>query len=128
MKQILLIVFFFFSIKGFTQNVDSPKNAKPGKCYVRFDASKFDYNKVFKEKLWSEVSCDKAKELKKLNTTQKNKESVEALKKYQEALQQLGYEVEVSGLVDDQFVKAHNQYLKEQKKENQKRRKILDQL
>ena len=44
------------------------------------------------------------------------------MKKYQEKLKSLGYEIDITGIIDNKTINAHHKYLKKKKKENKRKR------
>ncbi len=114
-KQVFLIVIFFaFFTQIKAQNYDLPPNPKPGKCYEKC----FDYNKEFK---WKEVDCEKLKAKKNRKKTKaellKYHRQKIKLQKYQEKLKSLGYNVEITGVIDNKTIIAHHLFLKRKKKQ-----------
>ncbi len=95
-----------------------PKNLKPGKCFVNC----FDYDKPFE---WQEIDCKKLQDNQK-STAEiliKKKQNEIKMTKYQEKLQSLGYDVDVTGHLDYKTNTAHNAYLKQKKKDARKAKK-----
>ncbi|WP_298762012.1 hypothetical protein [uncultured Psychroserpens sp.] len=117
--KIFLVTLLTFTSQLNAQNYDFPKNPKPGKCYEQC----FDYDKKFE---WKEVDCDKL-------ATQKNEKTNEELikceqekikmEKYQEKLKTLGYDIDITGCVDNKTIIAHHKYLKQRKKDERRKRK-----
>lgn len=129
MRRIHLLIALFISSFGLSQ--DLPKNAQAGKCYVKC----LDYDLPI---TWQETSCDS------LNKNEpklfiKGEEAVSYIKrktkfiKYQEQLIKLGYNLEVSGFIDEKTEIAHNSYLRDKRKaikrdERIKKRRLKDSL
>ncbi|MFD1063319.1 hypothetical protein ACFQ1Q_08665 [Winogradskyella litorisediminis] len=114
MKSVLQILSFLFAGICFGQKL--PKNPVPGKCYEKC----FDFEAKIE---WREVHCDSLK----LRTAGENfvikgEEAVDIIKKkikfekYQEKLIKLGYDLKVTGCIDDKTVEAHHRYLKDKSK------------
>ncbi len=107
-ENVMFIVLILSYFLGFSQH-QLPKNPKPGKCYFRL----FD---IDKEIVWKEVSCADKKKLIKSRTDKKGI-FLAHLKK----LDALGYKVDTLHVNSEKNVIAHNKYLRELKKEQEKR-------
>lgn len=110
------ILCFAFS-SAIAQNVDLPKNPKPGKCYERC----FYYDKPLE---WKEVDCKKSKATGSngVNVFHVRKTDEETTKfiTYQKQLVDLGYTLAANGILDEKTIKAHHKYLKFKKKQDRK--------
>lgn len=107
-------MFCAFVIQTKAQNYDFPPNPKPGKCYEKC----FDYNKRFR---WKEVSCEKLENEKNRKKTKAelikcHRQKIK-LQKYQEKLKSLGYDVNITGVIDNKTIIAHHLFLKRKKKQ-----------
>jgi hypothetical protein len=111
---LLILINLIFYAKVNSQINNFPRNAKPGKCYVRC----FDYEKKVK---WEQIDCSLAKKGKK--SFKKTIENIEKLKTYQQKLIDLGYDLNVTGFPDDKTINAHNKYIAKKEKEIRKKRK-----
>ena len=110
MKNIIFFLLFLPSLI-LAQTSDLPKKPKPGKCYVRCSPQDFNYNKsVNKNKLWTEMDCNKAKNL----TIDKEKDL--KFLAYQKQLKEKGFDLDITGILDLKTAKAHNKYLRKSKK------------
>ena len=116
MKNIILVALILaFASQLKAQDYDLPPNPQPGKCYARC----FDYEKKFE---WKEIDCDKLKDEKNKANQRDNEQEVMKMKKYQEKLKSLGYEIDITGIIDNKTINAHHKYLKKKKKENKRKR------
>ena len=92
---------------------------KTEKCRV----GSFDYSEKF---AWKEIDCSKVQG-KKVDKTKEQliKKEQDRLKMlaYQEKLKGLGYDVEISGILNEKTIKAHNKYLKKKIKEERRKQK-----
>ena len=117
---ILLTIILTFTSQLKAQNYDLPPNPKAGKCYERC----FDYEKKFE---WKEVDCEKTKAERNKEKTKEELIKIEQnklkMRKYQEKLSKLGYEVDINGIPDNKTIVAHHKYLKKKKKEEKRKRK-----
>lgn len=112
MKKLHYFLPLFFSFVFITvnaQNYDIPPNPKPGKCYKRC----FEYDKKFK---WLEIDCSELKKAKTKNDLIAEEKNKLKLMKYQEKLKNLGYDVNINGLLDNKTIKAHHKFLKTKKR------------
>ena len=114
-----LIVILTFTHQLSAQSFGSMTNADAGKCF----RIRFDYEKKCK---LEEVDC------KTLHVAHGKKTKEELLKrdqarakmrKYQEKLKTLGYDVDIVGFIDDKTMTAHNKYLRKKKKAERKKRR-----
>jgi len=98
------------------QNSSLPKNLKIGKCYERC----LTYDKPI---LWKEIECGNRRISLGVTAFHKTRTEEQQIKfiEYQKKLINLGYKIEVIGLLNDDTVFAHNKYLKF--KANEKRKK-----
>ncbi len=111
MKKNLLLLFVLFTAGLFAQ----PRNAEAGKCYLQC----FDFNNKVE---WKEVDCEKSKVLLLQESEKQNSSEFKSnLVVHQKMLQSKGYNVEVTGIVDEKTVKAHNRFLKKMDKEQRKK-------
>lgn len=123
MRLILQLSILSFGLFSFGQNL--PRNPKPGMCYEKC----FDYEAQIK---WVEISCDSIKKsrpdgffkIKGEEATNITKSRIK-FKKYQEKLIKLGYDLEVTGRMDENTIEAHHHYLKDKKKAAKKEAKRL---
>ncbi len=107
-KQFIFILFIgFLSLNSFAQDIDLPKNAKKGECYIACEKEDGTFSK--REK----IACD-------FLVYSKN---TEALKTLQTKLSNLGYDVHVSGKTDVKTIVAYKQYTKDEKKRLRKAKK-----
>jgi hypothetical protein len=113
-----IAIFFFTTFNVVGQSYDLPSKPEDGKCYEQ----NFNYDKKL---TWEEVSCDILAQKRKHKPTKaeilKTKKAESKLRKYQEKLLALGYDVTVNGVLDANTADAHHKYLK--KKEKAKRNK-----
>lgn len=120
-KIILLILLIIFSSLLTAQNYNLPRNRKTGKCYERH----FYYDKKFE---WKEVDCEKLKAKREKETAQYRLIRCGLqrirMKKYQKRLKSLGYEVDITGCIDNNTIIAHHKYLKKKKKENRRKKRV----
>ncbi|WBX73981.1 hypothetical protein PG913_01685 [Tenacibaculum pacificus] len=114
---ITILAFLAFNTQVKAQNSNLPRNAKPGICYERC----FEYDKKIE---WKEVKCSKVKQEKSKKELVKCEQDKIKMKKYQEKLKSLGYDVQVTGRINNKTVNAHHQYLKKQKKAAKRKRKL----
>jgi len=102
------------------QNYDLPPNPKAGMCYEKC----FDYEKKLE---WKEVDCEKLKAKKNKEKTQEGliecEQRIVKMKKYQEKLKALGYEIDITGIADNNTIIAHHKYLKKKKRKNGPKRR-----
>ena len=111
MKQFVFILFIgLFSFNSFGQDIDLPKNPKPGKCYVRCIVEDNSYD-------WKVIDCKLMQKFKVFA-----KDSVK-LKTLQIKLSNLSYDVDVSGKTDLKTIAAYKQYTKDEKKRLRKAKK-----
>jgi len=116
-KLILLLIMWLFSFQMNAQNYGLPANPEPGKCYER----SIDYEKEIK---WKEVDCEEVKKM--LQTKERLaeiEEKTQELKKYQEKLKSLGYDVEVNGKLDNKTIIAHHKYLRKKRKAERRKKR-----
>ena len=117
---IFLIITLAFTLQLKAQNYKIPPNPKAGKCYKKC----FYYEK---EVEWEELDCESYKaELKKEKTPEELKKSAEEIikmKKYQEKLITLGYDLNISGIADNKTISAHHKYLKKKRKEDKRKKR-----
>ena len=111
---LLILINLIFYAKVNSQNNNFPRNAKPGKCYVRC----FDYQTKVE---WEQIDCSLAKKGNK--SFKRTKENIEKLRTYQQKLIDLGYDLNVTGFPDDKTINAHNKYVAKKEKEIRKKRK-----
>lgn len=131
MKIVINMLLFLSFALGFGQRL--PNNPKVGMCYERC----FSYDSRID---WIEVDCDSLiRHSKKSNFTIKGEKPEDIVAnrikflKYQEKLAGLGYNLKVSGCIDEQTFDAHHKYLKDKKKaikrdERNKKRRLKDSL
>ena len=96
-------------------------NAKTNnkKCRV----GSFNYNEKF---AWKEIDCSKVQGKKVAITKEKLiKKEQDRLKMiaYQQKLKDLGYDVEINGILKEKTIKAHNKYLKKKNKAERQKQK-----
>lgn len=118
MKQTLLVLIIFFSLNIFSQDTKMEK----GKlyCYVPLTVINFDINKEYESLgFFADV-----KELEYKNLEPQD-DKLMLFKGYQKFLKEMKYDVKINGVLDEFFLKSHNLYLKEQKKNNIKRYNII---
>ena len=110
-KSLIILVFLVttcFKIQAQTvYNISKTQK----KCLMA--PSKFDFETKFE---WIEVDCSELENVSKKDLTNeqvllREQEKIKLLK-YQKKLKSLGYVVEVTGILDDKTIKAHNHYLK----------------
>lgn len=112
-----IIIFSFFSYQITAQNKDLPKDPIAGKCYNRT----FNLNERYE---WKTVPCkEKKKQLTVTESIKKGRELSQKIKRYQEFLNAKGYNIKVSGNLNDKTISAHHSYLKVRKKEAKLERK-----
>lgn len=123
MRLILQLSIFSFGLFSFGQNL--PRYPKPGMCYEKI----FDYEAQIK---WVEISCDSIKKSRpdrffKIKGEEATNivRSIIKFKKYQEKLIKFGYDLEVTGRMDEKTIDAHNDYLEDKKKAAKKEAKRL---
>ncbi|MDO7138199.1 hypothetical protein [Algibacter lectus] len=98
-----------------------------GKCFLKC----FEYDKIFE---WKEVDCDEFSVKLESNaaiSSQNEEERVIEKERaklklisYQEKLKGLGYKVEVSGIVDDATLIAHDKFLRKKIREEKRNKKV----
>lgn len=116
-------MFFSFQLKAQNRYKSIPKNPKPGKYYVLC----FDYDKELE---WIEKDYD-ITDGKSASKQKTKKELIEAeqkrlkMKAYQEKLIALGYDVNVTGYLNEKTIEAHHKYLRKKKKEERRKKRDL---
>ena len=117
-KCLFFIVFMCLSASVMGQNYDLPPNAKAGKCYEKC----FEYDKKL---TWKEVDCNMIAKKKKQNESEiiETQKAKIKLRKYQEKLLVLGFDVNVNGILDKNTIDSHHEYLKKKQKAERKEKR-----
>ena len=92
-----------------------PDNPQPGKCYVRC----LDYDQKIE---WLERDCNEAKEV--LSVLRPMLPDSHDLLVYQLELQRLGYKFVADGTLSDAFVRCHNRYIRKQRKQRRREKRL----
>lgn len=98
MKKIFLTTILLAGFMGFSQDVELPENAKTGDCFMRIKE-----NKNFKE--FKKVDCELLDIFKKGE-----------LETLQIKLQNLGYKIEPTKVIDNKTIRAFKKFKKDRKK------------
>ena len=106
LSSCFLIVSFLFSNGIIAQDIDLPKNPRPGKCYIRC----YDNDKLSE---WKTMDCKFGRMV---------KDSIK-LKTMQIKLHNLGYDVDLNSKLDCKTIDAYNLYLIDEKKRLKQKRK-----
>ena len=102
-----LVFLLFFCTNVFSQLSKLPPNPIPGRCYEKY----LEYDKKVE---WKEIDCTLANKRVKNPSILQKQEKIK-LTKYQEKLKTLGYNVAITGIVDDMTINAHHRYLRTKK-------------
>jgi len=120
MKFALLYIALLFGASYATaQDFKRPPNAKPGKCYKHV----FEFDK---EIAWEEIECNQVNDTYSPITKEKLEEiaaRTAEMRAYQLKLQSLGYDVDITGMVDENTIIAHHKYLRALAKAERKKRR-----
>lgn len=126
MKQLLFLFFLSLSITIFSQKYDLPLRVQLGKCYEKVPLKEFDYNKKFRGSNWRKISCKLSRKLEKIKIEGTIKDSIELVLskikmiKYKEKLISLGYDLEPTDVLNGKLIKAHNNYIRKNKRKRNK--------
>ncbi len=104
MKKILSLLLILIGVMA--QSQDLPSNPEAGKCYLKCNIGEI--------KQWTEVPCDL--------TTPKARDT-NYIKELQTLYRNLGYEIEITGIIDLNTIAAHKDYNNGMKKMKRKQRK-----
>jgi len=115
MKTIVVLALFFSGIVFnllYAQNSELVSIVKPGDCYVRC----FDLDKKWEFK---KIPCSEVNAWKQKMYLSKENDSLDfktRLIAHQKMLIKLGYKLEVTGILDDRTTKAHNKFIRKEKR------------
>ncbi len=106
-NSFIFIISLLFTNVLLAQDLDLPKNPKPGNCYTKcYEGDKLSD--------WKTIDC-KFREM--INDPVKRKT-------WQIKLHNLGYDVDINGKLDCKTVDAYNQYLIDEKKRKKEQRRL----